>query len=77
MKMDLDTKNLIYFIEESRKRAAQRIIDTPEFADMYQVGKAIDELGRILHLLRSGQMSADEFEKSIPWAPELGISGDI
>jgi len=63
--MDLKTKNLIFHFEETRKRAAQSIIDEPEKADNYKIGNTIDSLSEILNQLRIGQLTADDFEESI------------
>ncbi len=63
--MDLDTRNLIFRLEKSRKRIAQKIIDTPELADQCKVGSAIDALGKTIHQLRSGQLTCEEFMESL------------
>ena len=68
--MDLATKNLIFWMENVRKKMAQKMIDDPEFADNYQVGKTIDAIGKNLHQLRTGELNCDSFMDSIPEATE-------
>ena len=66
--MDAKTQGLISWMEKVRKKTAQKIIDDPEFADKYQVGKSIDGIGKSLHQLRTGELNCDTFMDSIPEA---------